>query len=290
MRFAGLALPFCLAPALAACTGNVSPVDVAPDADQAQATAAVLSVERTAGAGDASHSEAVARFMRVRSRAAVDTSEALRIVGAAVDMPELGTCVSLARPLAAAKDTASTVQLLDVGAVTMEAGGARTELGARQVPDVVDLVSGVVYSRATGVESLPQASPYTLRVAGSADFEQLAVTATAPADPDMRIAGQDAREGSVALSAAGPVGLAWTRGADGDVVYVDVAAGTSTTSTIRCAFADVGQATLGASAFAAGDDGTLAIHRLHREPFAARGVDSGEIRFDFARVVGFTRR
>jgi hypothetical protein len=33
----------------------------------------------------------------------------------------------------------------------------------------------------------------------------------------------------------------------------------------------------------------LAVHRLHREAFSARGVDPGEVRFDFARVVSFVR-
>jgi hypothetical protein len=286
MRLAAFAVPVCLVPALAACTGNVTSPDVAPDADQSSALAAVVTVERTTGAGDGSHAEAVARFMRVRSRTAVEGDEALRIVGAGLDMPDLGTCVSLARPFATAKDSA-TVQLLDVGAVSMESAGTRTELGARQVPDVVDVVSGVVYSRATAPEGLPQGSPYTVRVAGSQDVAAFSFAAGAPSEPDMRIGGQDAQGGSVVLSASAPVPLSWTRGAEGDVVYVDVSA---STSTIRCAFADVGQGVLGASAFAAGDDGVLSIHRLHREPFQARGVDSGEIRFDFARVVTFTRR
>jgi hypothetical protein len=38
------------------------------------------------------------------------------------------------------------------------------------------------------------------------------------------------------------------------------------------------------------DDASLAVHRLHREGFRVRGVDPGEVRFDFARVVSVTRR
>ena len=44
------------------------------------------------------------------------------------------------------------------------------------------------------------------------------------------------------------------------------------------------------AAFGALEEGTLAVHRLHREAFHARGVEPGEVRFDFARVVAFARR
>jgi hypothetical protein len=43
-------------------------------------------------------------------------------------------------------------------------------------------------------------------------------------------------------------------------------------------------------ALASAEYGTIAVHRLHHEAFRAHGVDPGEVRFDFARVVSFVRR
>ena len=38
-----------------------------------------------------------------------------------------------------------------------------------------------------------------------------------------------------------------------------------------------------------GDSGTLVVHRLHREALHVRGIDTGEVRFDFSRTVSYTR-
>jgi hypothetical protein len=36
--------------------------------------------------------------------------------------------------------------------------------------------------------------------------------------------------------------------------------------------------------------GTLVVHRMHREPLIARGLQGGEVRFDFSRSVAYVRR
>lgn len=280
------------AAALLGCSATVSASSDGADAEASSTTAAVVVVERTSGATDTARGEAVARFMRVRGGG---SDEALRVVGATVDFPALGTCVSLST-LSASKEPAPMVQLLDVGAVSMEANGVQTTLLARRLPDVVDLVSGVVYARATDAELLPPRARYVVRVSGTSDeIAPFVVDAGAPGDPgDVRVSGQEARLGFVSLPASGPAELTWEAGNAEDLVYVDVTAeaqaGLGRTPTIRCAFADSGRALISSNAFAAGDEGTLSIHRLHRERFRARGIDSGEVRFDFARVVSFTRR
>jgi hypothetical protein len=277
--------------ALVGCSANVSTTGEAADAEAASSTAAIVVVARTSGPGEASRGDAVARFVRLGRAQAVDADYALRAVGAAVELPVNGACVSVSG-LAPTTGFAQSVQLLDVGGVALVSNGARTPLTARQVPDVVDVVSGVVYARATDGESLPAGASYQVHVTGSSDQDvpQLRVAADAPAELDLRIAGQDARLGAVALSASEQVELAWDPGNEGDLVYADIAASFAGLPTIRCAFPDTGHATLGAPAFAPGDDGTITVHRLHRERFRARGLDAGEVRFDFARVVGFSRR
>jgi hypothetical protein len=263
------------------CSATVSATPEQGDAEAASQTAALVTVQRT----DVARSEAVARFMRIRGRQ--DAAEALRAVGGAVDLPALGTCVSLASVASANATPTPSVQLLDVGSVSMEANGVQTALFARQVPDVVDVVSGIVYARAAEAEMLPARTRYTIRVGGAADADAFVVEATAPADlADLRVSGQDAR--AVALAPGAAADLAWSAGAADDLIYVDINGSSLAGSTLRCAFADTGSASVAAALLP--DEGSLAIHRLHRERFHTGAIDGGEVRFDFAKVVSFSRR
>jgi hypothetical protein len=192
---------------------------------------------------------------------------------------------------------------LDVGGVSLAAGGVVTPLGRRQLPDVADLVSGVVYSASARGDALPSRSGYTLRVEGAPDLDvaPFTVSANSPGEPaDLRVLSEDGRRddgrrGPVALAAGAPIELTWESEAGDDAIYVDVTLATGAVSA-RCLISDsgdTGRAVLPATVLGglnAGDEGSLAVHRLHREPFHARGVDPGEVRFDFARVVPFVRR
>jgi hypothetical protein len=73
-----------------------------------------------------------------------------------------------------------------------------------------------------------------------------------------------------------------------DLVYVDVV-GQSSRLVARCTALDIGQLSVPATSLGAIDDGTVSVHRLHRESFRAKGIEPGEIRFDLARVVAFHR-
>jgi len=274
---------------LAGCTTSVSASGEGADAEVSTTATAVVVVEGSSG-NEGAHTEAVARFVRARSGAVDD--DALRMVGATVDFPAVGGCAALGSARAPA---ARAIALLDVGAVTLIAGVAGESVAAlqpRQVPDVADLVSGVVYSAAARGGALPSKSAYLLRVDGApeSDVAPFAVSATSPGEPeDVRFGGDDGRSGPVSIALDAPVDLTWETGAGNDVIYVDLSA-TSAAPATRCLFVDSGHATLGASAFGALEDGTIAVHRLHRESFHAHGVDPGEVRFDFARVVSFVRR
>jgi hypothetical protein len=294
MRFAVAATSFCLAVAgLTGCTTSVSVSGEAADAEVSSSATAIVVVEGTA-ANEGTRAEAVARF--VRSRGGVVDDEALRMVGAAVDFPAVGSCAAVT---ARGASQARAVMLLDVGGVSLATGDTRTSLQARQLPDVADLVSGVVYSARAGDglptrrgEGLPSRSAYVLRVEGSQELDvaPFVVSATSPGEPsDVRVAGEDGRSGAVAITPGAPVPITWEAGVPEDNVYVDVGAASSGPS-FRCLFADGGRASVPASAFASFEYGTVAVHRLHREAFRAHGIDRGEVRFDFARVVSFVRR
>jgi hypothetical protein len=271
---------------LAGCTTSVEPAAGEPAAEVSTTATAVVVVEgSTTSDGTSARTEAVARFVRARSGAVDD--EALRMVGAAVDFPAMQSCGAISSTRASASRALS---LLDVGGVTLFAGDGVAALQPRQLPDVADLVSGVVYS--ARAEALPSKSDYLLRVDGApgSDVPAFAVSATSPGEPDdVRIGGDDGRAGAAWVALGGPTELTWEPGNGDDVIYVDLAATAAAPST-RCLFDDVGRATLPATAFGAIADGTVAVHRLHRESFRAHGVDPGEVRFDFARVVSFARR
>ena len=66
-------------------------------------------------------------------------------------------------------------------------------------------------------------------------------------------------------------------------MYVDVRP-----NGVRCVLEGSGHGSVSTMFF--DDAGTLVVHRLHREPLAARGIDTGEVRFDFARTISYVRR
>lgn len=283
-------VPAALAASLACvlgCSGTVAASSESVDAEVSAVTA-IVTVERTTGG---TRGDVVARF--VRARAGTVDEEALRMVGAAIELPALGTCSRATNPGALAK-VSSSVELLNVGAVSLEADGYRANLVARALPDVVDLVSGVVYTaRAEGSDSFPADGRYLLRATSTpdADFDvaSFSVEANVPGEPDdLRVAGEDV---NALIATNEPVEITWepppSRADAEDAIYVDVTGREA--DKIRCSFADSGRAILPPTAFLS-DEGTVAVHRVHHEAFRARGIDSGVLRFDFARVVTFRRR
>ena len=274
---------------LIGCTGNVSS-PAGPGDAEASTTSAVIIIERSVDVTAGTRAETSARFVRVPARSS--TRDALRTIGAAVDLPAPATCASiaaLANRLSPGQ-TAPVVELTDVGAVSLEANGHETHLIPRQLPDVTDVVSGIVYARAAEPAVFPTSARYVVHVAGGADVDPFDVSATAPADPsDVHIVGEDGAAGLVVATGA-PIELAWTADGTDDLLYLDVQP-----AAFRCALPeapslsdDRAHATVPASL----DDeaGTLVIHRVHREALVARGVTSGEVRFDFSRSVPYVRR
>ena len=97
----------------------------------------------------------------------------------------------------------------------------------------------------------------------------------------MRIVGEDTA--GVLVASGASVELSWTGERLDDVVYVDIRP-----NGVRCVLDGSGHGTV--STLFLDDDGTLVVHRVRREPLVARGIDSGEVRFDFARTVAYVRR
>jgi len=210
------------------------------------------------------------------------TQDALRAIGAALDLPARGTCASLGSLPVSLPARTPFIELMDVGPVSLEADGMQTRLLPRQLPDVTDVVSGVVYARTADPSSLPASTRYVVHVGGSRDRAPLDLSATAPADPsEVRIASEDSS--GVVVASGAWVNFAWTPEASDETVYVDLRP-----SGVRCAFEDVGLAAV--STLYLDGAGTLVVHRLRRERVSSPGIDSTEVRFDFARTVSYVRR
>jgi hypothetical protein len=269
-----------VAPLLGGCSATVVGTPEAADADATSVTGVVL-VEQSSNGQEAVgvHAEISARFLRVHG--AVDEG-ALRLVGAALDIPPLGECAPLSTTDVA---TNSRVELLDVGTLTLENGASHATLQPRRVPDVIDLVSGVLYTART--EAL--AGKVTIRATGGAlDAVPFTVEANAPSElRGLHLAGVEARANeAVVVAAAGPAELSWQAGEAGttDSIYVDVS-NLHGTVNLRCAFADDGHGTLPAAALR--EDGSISVHRVRREALVRTGIERGEVRFDLARIIAF---
>jgi hypothetical protein len=271
-----------------ACSAAVSGSG-AVDAEPRLTTSAVVLVERMVDPVGSSRAEASARFVRVA--APVSTEEALQAIGAALALPGAGHCAPLALLTAASPpaEPAPVVELVDVGSVSLDAEGRETRLVSRLLPDVTDVVSGLVYARTADPSLLPAETRYTVHVGGRSDLAAFEITALAPADPANVVVGGTDADGMVVAS--GPsLAFSWPSGAESDVVYVDIQPGA-----LRCVLggeSTTGDALLRATVQTAllGDSGTLVVHRLRSEPLVAQGLEGGELRFDFGRALSYVRR
>jgi hypothetical protein len=246
-----------------------------PGPDASTAATAIVVLERSSGPGDTVRSDSVgARFVRVRQGSVDDP--ALRLSGVAEDLPVLGTCVVPSE--ASAPVQGRNVELLDVGQVTLTSDVTlkSASLLPRTMPDPAGVVSGVVYASRTEGAFAPGAK-VSLRASGGPDLlDGFAVNVTAPRDvADVRV-----------TATPGGVDVTWDA-SDVDVhdfVYVDVLSPAPRVS-LRCTAADAGRASLPISA----EEGLVSVHRVHKESFRARGIEPGEVRFDFAKIVAFRR-
>ena len=128
----------------------------------------------------------------------VDPDLAERLVGSKLDwpvssdpahpIPASGVCRPVGSPPPAAQGALGTIELVDVGDVTLRAGAAVMPLAPRAFPDVGDLVSGMFYTSPDTASDLPAAATYTLEGTGAGLVDRFTVEAEAPpALEDVRI-------------------------------------------------------------------------------------------------------
>jgi hypothetical protein len=125
------------------------------------------------------------------------------------------------------------------------------------------------------------------------------VTAVAPHDPSDVVIVQETSPGNVVASGGAGASIDFSWPAQAGVVYVEVqpalsALAVPSRAAIRCVLdgsaGDDGLLRGAIPTSLLDDAGSLVVHRVRTEPLQLRGVDDGELRFDFARVVGYVRQ
>ena len=225
------------------------------------------------------HNESVAVHVMRVNQGVVDES-ALRIAGVGDDIPAPGPCfVPVDVPVAI---QARRVELLDIGQVTMASDdGTKATLGPRTMPDPAGVVSGYFYSSRSADAFVP-GSKVSLRATGGGDLlDGFNVNVNAP---------HELADLKAFFTNDGSLDVAWdaSDAEARDVVVADVLA-PSRAVALRCVANDAGHLVVSGTALASIDEGTLSVHRLHKESFKAKGIEPGEVRFDVAKVITFKR-
>lgn len=300
MRYAAIIASIPLAGSLFGCSAIVAEPAEGADSEP-EPVLAIFELQQATDPADGSLVKArgSARFLRAAGGPIDDI--ALKTAGADVELPPPSTCMRLAERSVWLADEVRAVALEDVGPVTIDYAGTRTELGARRLPEVVDLVQGVVYaggwmsglreSRTLGSTSYDHAAlPHravSYRVAGSreASVSAFDVTVGAPRGlDDIRVNG-DLASSVIALDSDAPIELAWSARPARDIIYVDVTA--SDSSIMRCAFEGDGAGAIPTDDLAR--NGMLTIHHFHREQIDTDSPEQGEVRVDVSRALRFER-
>lgn len=268
---------------LLGCSGNV----VSGSDASTATTQALLSIEGATQAGDATGIAGVhASAYFYRLQAGADPGLATRVMGATLALPPLGQCaaVELVSDDGLGLGPVGPVDLVDVGQVALQGPRTHAVLAARAFPDVVDLVSGVVYTTRDPVAD-PVRVPgvYAFHVSGSPSVPSMSLAGRAPGTADgLYVGGLSLGSEPLALSRA-DLTLSWRPNPYADAIYVELASlEDGPLERLRCTFTADGPGSIPAAALPKASLQSLTVHALHRESISAPGLDGGEMRFDLA--------
>ncbi|HEY4122586.1 MAG TPA: hypothetical protein VGM56_32200 [Byssovorax sp.] len=269
---------------MAGCSAPVEQDEVAEA--RSPSTQGVVLVERQASA-ESTQVGISAKFMRVPGSVELDSAQ--RLVGSRLDQPAVGACavVGASDPVAALPHAShAAIELLDVGELAVQVdGGQPIWLVTRAFPDVGDLVSGVFYTTRDDAAALTTGS-FLVSSSGSSQLDHFEVAAAAPADLDEVRLDDDLLTDGPALVPGRSIAVRWQAAdepAAEDRVFIDVTGASGVTT--RCAYGDVGEATLRGDVLdeqALGSNATIEVHRVRRSFFGTNAIDAGEIRFDLS--------
>ncbi len=253
----------------------------APDAGGQ--TIARLTVVVTAPRGGDGDVTTAAQLVRFRD---IDAEGAQLLAGgtpAAADFPPAGRCArvdaaALVDETLASLSPEASVEMLDAGNLVFRVAGRAVALAPRYVPELLPFVTGAAYDGERSGAVAGVASPLELdqpgeawaSAAGGDDIGRFEAQAQIPAVPWISTARVD-----------GGVLVAWPAGeraTGGDETVVIAIEGNG--AELRCRAADVGRFVIPWSQLGelpGADGATLAVERSARAPFAAAGLDAGEL-------------
>jgi hypothetical protein len=277
LRIPGLVLA---AFALACSGGRTTPDAPGPSLGQVQVT---LTLPREAPPVVTTS----ARLLRWRD---LDGVSAVALAGETAPVLAPGQCAvtdaeGLLEDALSATTPDSNVQLLDAGEIMVTAAGRSMRLLPRYQPEIVPFVSGVVYDvePLSADDLVPElvAGDVFVSAFGGEDVARFDTAASLPALPRLvSIDGRDpASEPLLEISRARDLELVWTSGGrlGDDLITVILAWGGGE---LRCRPAEPGRLRVPEARLAAVPDGTevvIAVERSARQPFAAPGLEAGEL-------------
>jgi len=223
----------------------------------------------------------------LRVPATLDSRHVVRLVGLSSSAPELGQCehVEYARASSEATAPVQHVEMLDVGDVSLMAGGRTSPLARQAFPTVTDFIAGVVYTtRDLSSAPLPPASSYSILARGAAKVPPFRIDAAAPEEiTGVKFDGTDLAEIS-RLIRGDSIEMTWKPGEPGDRFVVEVKS-SDRPSDVNCAFNDAdGRARLPADVVVSGGTVRLELHRMRTVTPATQGLDRSQVEFDYSLV------
>ncbi len=251
--------------------------------------AIVITAPRDVAAGDVA---SAAHLVRYRD---VDAEGAQLLAGGSAspaDFPALGRC-ALVDAEARVDDTLASlspeasIEMLDAGDLVFRVAGRALTLSPRYVPELLPFVTGTAYEGSAGGTTAPLFEPPLeldlpgeawASAAGGDDVGRFEAQAPVPAVPWIAAS----RSGGAVLVTWAPAER--IAGADEAVSIVVQADGAQ----LRCRAADAGRFAIGPGVLALLPDAAgamLAVERSARAPFAAAGLDAGELTVTVRDVV-----
>ncbi|MCK9458064.1 MAG: hypothetical protein M0R80_00095 [Proteobacteria bacterium] len=221
----------------------------------------------------------------------VDTLLGERVpeIDVAIDQCEAATPLVPLRPRRLAPADGATIELADVGNLSVEFAGERITLPTQTFPDLLHVIDGVTYvaDERSGLRFDP-AESYTVHASGTDEVARFDVVLDAPEDlGEVTIDGVSPADQTPIVRRGAPIAIAWEGGGGyGDEVIATIRwSGMGLPQSISCRMRDDGLFVVPGDATAALQDplvsgeAEMTVSRVRQTAFRAKGLASADLSF-----------